>query len=199
MPGLRGIGRALSLGVVLVAAGCETPSRRGADEQDEVFEKAKPPVVAERAPSGKGADRPLPPAPLKATEPAPAAPSVGRPKKAMEAKPLNASFRCASHDERHHIAQADVEVTDGNVKYLRARLATPLGGVCEFGLPDFTQTQRMPSVELKARSGRCTLRMWEQGPKVTLAYSNCEQYCKPGNTMDYILPILYDRRVNRCN
>lgn len=188
---------AVALSLALLAS-CAT-EKVGKKGEDEVFEPAKPPVMAEKAPSGKGADRPLPAVPLKPTPPSPAAPAVGRPKKAMEAKPLNVTFRCAAHDERHHTAQADIEVADGNVHYLRTRLATPLGGVCEFALPDFTQTQRMPSVELKARSGRCTLRMWEQGPKVTLAYSNCEQYCKPSSTMDYILPILYDRRVNRCN
>jgi hypothetical protein len=192
-------GAGVAVLLVLLLGSCATEQKPGPLEPGEVFEKAKPPVVPERAPPGKGADRPLPAAPTKATQPTPPLPAVGRPKKPMEAKPLTAKYRCAAHDERHHTAQVEVEVADGTVNYLRTRLATPTGGVCEFALPDFTQTQRMPSVELKAKSGRCTLRMWEQGPKVTLAYSHCEQYCKPSSTMEYILPILYDRRVNRCN
>jgi len=193
------IGAGIAVALVLLLGSCATEQKPGPHGPGEVVEKAKPPVAAERAPSGPGADRPLPPAPIHATQPTPALPAVGRPKKPMAAKPLTAKYRCAAHDERHHTAQLDVEVTDGNVSYLRTRLATPTGGVCEFALPDFTQTQRMPSVELKAKSGSCTLRMWEQGPKVTLAYSHCEQYCKPSSTMEYILPVLYDRRVNRCN
>lgn len=199
----RGVQRYLVAVVGAVLAACQSPGTpppvRPEAPPAEVFEPGKPAVVPEQRPSGPGADRPLPPVPTRLTEPAPAAPAVGRPKKPMPAKPLEVAFRCASRDERHHIAQADVEVRAGEVRYLRARLATPQGGVCEFGLPAFRQTRQMPSVELRAHSGRCTLRMWEQGPKVTLAYSGCEQFCTPANTMEYILPILYDRRVKRCN
>jgi len=192
--------RGFALAPLMALAACSGgPEKREPTAKDEIFEPARPPVVAERPPAGKGADRPLPLAPAKPSQPTPPAPAVGRPKKAMEAHALNVAFRCASHDERHSTAQADVEVLDGRVAYLRARLATPKGGVCEFALPDFTQQKRLPNVELKANSGRCTLRMWEQGPKVTLAYSDCEDYCKPAAAMEYILPILYDRRVNRCN
>ncbi|WP_417069028.1 hypothetical protein [Niveibacterium terrae] len=187
------IGRLGLLGASLaLLAACATR----APERPEV---GKPSPAAPRSPAAKGAERLLPAVPNRLTQPTPAAPAVGRPRGAMQVKPLDVAFRCASLDERHHSAQADVEVKEGRVRYLRARLATPQGGACEFALPDFLQTQRPSVVELKARNGRCTLHMWEQGPKVTLAYSDCEQYCTPSKTMDYILPILYDRRVKRCN
>ncbi|MCL2657154.1 MAG: hypothetical protein FWD62_06965 [Betaproteobacteria bacterium] len=151
-------------------------------------------------PSRPGAqvERPLPAAPTSPTEPTlPAA--AGRPTGAMRQGTLNVAFRCAGHDERHHTTQADVEVRDGNVQYLRARLATPSGGSCEFAFPDFSQTKRTPNVELRANNGRCVLRLWEQGPKVTLAFSDCQQFCRPSQTFDEILPVMYDRRVDRCD
>ena len=191
---MKWLARLCVLGASLaLLAACATRTVERAQE-------GKPsPSSAQRSPSDQVAVRPLPAVPSQLTQPAPAAPAVGRPRGAMPVKPLDVAFRCASLDERHHSAQADVEVKEGRVRYLRARLATPQGGVCEFALPDFQQTPRPAVVELKARSGRCTLHMWEQGPKVTVAYSDCEQYCTPSKTMDYILPILYDRRVKRCN
>ncbi len=117
----------------------------------------------------------------------------------MLAKPLEVTFRCAAKDERKYTTQADVEVHGATVHYLRARLGAPDGASCEFALADFSQTQRMPNVELRANRGSCVLRMWEQGPKVTLAYSDCGQFCKPGSAFDRMLPVQYDRRVDRCD
>lgn len=165
----------------------------------EASEVPQMPTMPERPPGGPGATRPLPAAPVAKTPPAPAAPPIGRPRKAMEAKALDVAFRCAARDERNYTVQADVEVRQAQVRYLRMRLVTPEGGTCEFDLPDFIQTRAMPLVELQARSGRCTLRMWEQGPQVTVAYSDCKQYCKPGASFEEMLPTLYDRRVDRCN
>jgi hypothetical protein len=143
--------------------------------------------------------RDLPPAPLATTPPAPPAPRTGRPRKAMQAQPIELTMRCAARDERRHTVQADVEVNAGNVRYLRARLAQPQGE-CEFALPDFVQTKSMPSIELRARDGsRCTLRMWEQGPQVVLAYADCDTYCRPGQAFSGMLPVLFDRRVGRCD
>jgi hypothetical protein len=143
--------------------------------------------------------RELPPAPLAKTPPAPPAPRAGRPRRAMQAQPIELSMRCAAMDERRHTVQADVEVHAGAVQYLRARLAEPAGS-CEFALPDFEQVKTLPSIELRARDGSgCTLRMWEQGPQVVLAYAQCDRYCEPQDTFPNMLPILFDRRVGRCD
>ncbi len=143
--------------------------------------------------------RDLPPAPLTKTPPAPPAPRAGRPTRAMTAKPITLAMRCAAMDERKHTVQADVDVRGGQVRYLRTRLAQPRGS-CEFALPDFAQTKAMPSIELRDRRGSaCVLRMWEQGPQVVLAYHGCESYCQPGQAFGDMLPVLFDRRVGRCD
>ena len=143
--------------------------------------------------------RDLPLAPLAKTPPAPPAPRLGRPTRVMQARPITLAMRCAAMDERKHTVQADVEVAEGTVRYLRARLAQPRGS-CEFALPDFAQTKALPSIELRARDGSgCTLRMWEQGPQVVLAYHACESYCQPGQAFGDMLPVLFDRRVGRCD
>lgn len=199
--------RWIGVGITAVLAGCastapQPPAPVVVLEKPAVATgRAVPaqPVAPERAPVGPGASRTLPPAPLRETPPAPASPPIGRPHTAMAIKPLEVVFRCAARDERNYTVQADVEVRQALVKYLRMRLVTPQGGSCEFDLPDFTQTRWTPLVELQARSGRCTLRLWEQGPQVTLAYSDCEQFCKPAASFAQMLPTLYDRRVDRCN
>ena len=152
-----------------------------------------------QTPPRPGADRPLPPAPVALTEPTLPAPRVRKPRHAMESKPLDVKFRCAAKDERKYTTQADVEVRDATVQYLRARLAASDGAACEFALPDFTQTKRTPNIELRANHGSCVLRMWEQGPKVTLAWTDCQQFCNPASALDRMLPVMYDRRVNRCD
>ena len=117
----------------------------------------------------------------------------------MKARPITLAMRCAAMDERHHTVQADVDVAAGTVRYLRARIAEPTGA-CEFALPDFRQVKTQPSIELRARDGSgCTLRLWEQGPQVTLAYSGCDAYCQPRQAFSEMLPILFDRRVGRCD
>ena len=155
---------------------------------------------AEGQPDAKGPLlRDLPPAPLAKTPPAPPAPRAGRPTRAMKAAPITLAMRCAAMDERKHTVQADVDVSGGYVRYLRTRLAQP-NGSCEFALPDFTQTKSMPSIELRDRRGSdCVLRMWEQGPQVVLAYHGCEAYCEPGQAFGDMLPVLFDRRVGRCD
>ena len=158
-----------------------------------------PPVIATPIPpSAPGGMRELPPAPLAATPPAPAAPRVGRPQRVMRAQPISLTMRCAARDQRRHTVQADLDVAHGEVRYLRARVADPLGA-CEFALPDFRQTRMLPSIELRATASECVLHIWEQGPQVVLAYSRCAQHCEPQQAFSDMLPILFDRRVGRCD
>jgi hypothetical protein len=193
------VGKGLAAGLLALAA-CTTQQPAKPPSQT----PGQPPVRGEAAgvtgsAPRAGADRPLPPAPVALTEPTLPAPRVGKPHHAMESKPLDVKFRCAAKDERKYTTQADIEVHDSTVQYLRARVAAPDGAACEFALPDFAQTKRLPNIELRANRGSCVLRMWEQGPKVTLAYSDCEQFCNPGSAFDRMYPVQYDRRVNRCD
>lgn len=117
----------------------------------------------------------------------------------MPERPIDLEMRCAAMDERHQTVQADVEIRNGEVRYLRARLTEPHGGACEFSLNDFRQTRRLPSIELEARKSSCTLRLWEQGPQVFLSYRECERHCSPPTAFAQVLPTIFDRRVGRCD
>lgn len=191
----RPAGRWAALGAGLLLAACGTPLPPPAERAPEA--PASVPAVPQAPPAA--ILRELPPEPLAATPPAPPAPRAGRPRHAMAARPINLSMRCAARDERRHTVQADVDVADGQVRYLRARVAQPKGA-CEFALPDFEQTRTLPSVELRARNrSGCTLMLWEQGPQVVLAYNNCAAYCQPQTIFTDALPILFDLRVGRCD
>ncbi|KAA3653116.1 MAG: hypothetical protein DWQ11_09245 [Proteobacteria bacterium] len=187
-PGLAR-GAWLALGAAALVAGCSVPLPRPDTTPD----------VPITTPTPQPELRELPPEPLAATPPAPPAPRSGRPRRAMSAEPIELAMRCAARDERRHTVQADVEVRDGRVRYLRARVAQPRGA-CEFALPDFEQTRVLPSIELLARDGSgCRLLLWEQGPQVVLGYDNCAQYCQPQTVFSDALPILFDLRVGRCD
>ena len=83
------------------------------------------------------------------------------------------------------------------VRAFEARVLIPRRGACRFDLRDFRQTRGMPGVELSQREGRCVVRMWEQGERVTVAFQQCERMCS-GLAFDYLWPILADRRDGTC-
>ena len=65
-------------------------------------------------------------------------------------------------------------------------------GACRFSLRDFEQIEKMPQALLRHRQETgCTVRMWEQGNKVTIAFDNCPKSCE-GDAFSYLWPI--DRR-----
>ena len=174
-------------GVLLAACSTPFPPSERTPEQPIILPTPQPEL------------RELPAEPQAATPPAPPAPRATRSGRAMTAAPIDLSIRCAARDERSHTVQADVDVTQGQVRYLRARVAQPKGA-CEFALADFEQTQILPSIELRARDNSgCTLMLWEQGPQVVLAYNNCAAHCAPQTVFYDALPILFDRRVGRCD
>ena len=177
----------LGAGALLAACSTPFPPSERTPEQPIILPTPQPEL------------RELPAEPLAATPPAPPAPRATRSGRAMTAAPIDLSIRCAARDERSHTVQADVDVTQGQVRYLRARVAQPKGA-CEFALADFEQTQILPSIELRARDNSgCTLMLWEQGPQVVLAYNNCAAHCAPQTVFYDALPILFDRRVGRCD
>ena len=186
--------RRIGLGaLVLGLAGCSIPLPQPDRPGD------RPIDLPEPLPTPQPVLRDLPAQPERATPPAPPAPRAGRPRRAMAARPIDLTMRCAARDERRHTVQADVDVRAGQVRYLRARVAQPRGA-CEFALPDFEQTRVLPSIELLARDGSgCRLLMWEQGPQVVLGYDNCAAYCAPQTVFSDALPILFDLRVGRCD
>lgn len=192
--GRRG-SRRLILGIVLALAGCAVPPEVRPPGPPVAPVPPRPPEVLPPSPML----RELPPVPTAPTPAAPPAPQVGRPRVAMAVRPIDLEMRCAAMDERRHTVQADVDIRAGVVRYLRARLTQPTGGVCEFALPDFRQSKTLPGIELRDPNSPCTLRLWEQGPQVVLAYSQCERHCAPNAAFAQLLPILFDRRVGHCD
>jgi hypothetical protein len=124
---------------------------------------------------------------------------------AKEAKPdalaagaINVRAACSARDETGYKEDIAIEVADGEVKVLSARVDVPRRGFCRFDLSDFRQTRRLPHVELAASSGsRCVMFLWEQEGKVTVAANECAEKCTRG-TFDYVWPLRVDAATGSC-
>lgn len=110
---------------------------------------------------------------------------------------LDVRTDCAFHDESGYQGALKLTVEAASVRTFEARVLIPRHGTCRFDLRDFRQTREMPSVELSQRQGRCIVRMWEQGERVTVAFQQCERMCS-GLAYDHLWPILADRRDGSC-
>jgi hypothetical protein len=88
-------------------------------------------------------------------------------------------------------------VANSQVSALQAEIQVPKRGNCAFNLKDFRQTAKEPSVTLNS-SGACTIRMWEQEGKVTVAFNACKDRCQ-GDSFDYVWPILVDVKSGKCS
>jgi hypothetical protein len=84
------------------------------------------------------------------------------------------------------------------VAEFEVRIEVPRQGACRFSLRDFRQTGRLPHVVLAARGSRCQVRMWEQGSRVTVAFTDCQDRCSLQSTFGYVWPILADRHSWGC-
>jgi hypothetical protein len=89
-------------------------------------------------------------------------------------------------------------VEDSQVQRLAAEVQVPKFGNCAFALKDFRQTASEPAIALSASEGRCTVRLWEQEDKVTVAFSACQDRCARGG-FEYVWPILVDARTGECS
>jgi hypothetical protein len=71
-------------------------------------------------------------------------------------------------------------------------------GACRFNLRDFEQVEKMPQALLRHRlETGCTVRMWEQGNKVTIAFDNCQKSCE-GDAFSYLWPLIVEGKSGRC-
>ncbi len=114
----------------------------------------------------------------------------------MPVRPLNVKANCRFRDEAGYAASTALNIEESEVKAFSATVDVPHRGSCRFDGP-FTQTRRLPSVELRAQDG-CTVNIWEQGTQVTVGFSNCARRCKRG-TFDYVWPIIIDRTSDECH
>lgn len=150
---------------------------------------------------------PAPPAPLPpqssppaSSTPAPAA-RPGGSGAAMVGAParLNLSSSCSARDEAGYAESIRLQVAEGRVQELQARIEVPRRGACTFQLADFHQTREAPHVELASRSGSaCAVRMWEQQGRLTVAFSECHDKCSR-NTFEYIWPIQLRAADGACS
>jgi len=121
---------------------------------------------------------PPPPAPPPAAEIPPAA-----------AAGLNLNGNCVGKEESGYAENVRVSVANGEVRALDARIDIPKRGSCRYQLADFRQTRQAPFVELLARSNAaCAVRMWQQGDRITLAATDCEEKCTRG-AFEYAWPV----------
>ncbi len=112
-------------------------------------------------------------------------------------RPLNVRSDCAFKDETGYNGAMKLRVAAGLVQEFEATVNHPKHGTCRFALRDFRQTKDMPNVELQGERRRCTVRMWEQGRQVAVAFSACKTMCS-GDVVDYLWPILADAYNGSC-
>ncbi len=123
---------------------------------------------------------------------------AGRNLKPMPTRPLNVKSKCAHRDAVGTQTRLNLLVKDAQVKTFSAQIAIPKRGVCRFDLKNFQQTATLPQALLKAKDGSgCSVRLWEQGKEVTIAFNSCPKACE-GEAFNYLWPILVDAKTGRC-
>ena len=105
---------------------------------------------------------------------------------------LNLNGNCVAKEETGYAENVRVTVAGGQVRALDARIDIPNRGSCRYQLADFRQTKQTPFVELLARSNSaCAVRMWQQGDRITVAPTDCEEKCTRG-AFEYAWPIQFN-------
>lgn len=123
---------------------------------------------------------------------------VGRNLKPLPTRPLNVRSRCSSRDEIGTRTRLDLLVRNAEVKTFLAQVSMPKHGTCRFDLRHFRQTASLPQAVLTSRDGSdCTVRLWEQGDRVTVAFNSCPKSCD-GEAFSYLWPILVESKSGRC-
>jgi hypothetical protein len=123
---------------------------------------------------------------------------AGRNLKPMPTRALNVKSHCAHRDAVGTSTQLDLLVKDALVKTFSAQVSMKSYGTCRFNLKDFNQTEKLPQVLLKAKDGSgCSVRMWEEGTRVTLAFNSCPKSCER-DAFSYLWPIMVEANSGRC-
>jgi hypothetical protein len=172
----------LSLALALAAAGCaELPPAPVAEPEAEAPSAVEP--VAESPAFRQDTLKYL----------------AGRHLKPQPTRPLNVRARCTHRDAIGTQTRLDLLVRDAQVRTFSARVAIKGRGSCHFELKDFEQVERLPQALLRHRLEKeCSVRMWEQGHQVTLAFNRCPKSCE-GQAFDYLWPVVVDARSGRCH
>ncbi len=113
-------------------------------------------------------------------------------------RPLNVKARCSHKDDVGTATHLDLLVKDAEVKTFDAQVAMKTYGTCRFSLNDFDQVETMPQALLRHKREReCTVRLWEQDQKVTVAFNSCPKSCER-DAFTYLWPILVEAQTGRC-
>ena len=113
-------------------------------------------------------------------------------------RPLNVKSHCTHTDAIGTTTRLDLLVKDAEVKSFTALVSMKGYGTCRFNLNDFDQDQKLPQALLKHKSeAGCSVRMWEQGPKVTIAFNSCAKSCER-DAFSYLWPIMVEAKSGRC-
>ena len=114
-------------------------------------------------------------------------------------KAINIRHRCSFRNETGYNGSTHIEIANNEVKALSTSIQVPLyGGSCSFEGSGFRQTARTPSIEMRHADG-CTVRIWTQGPQLTVSYSKCASRCTDPNVFKYIWPVLIDQPSGKCD
>lgn len=123
---------------------------------------------------------------------------AGRNLQPQPTRPLNVKSKCSHKDAVGTLTRLELLVREAEVKAFDAQVTMKGHGTCSFKLGDFEQVEKLPQALLrhKQESG-CLVRMWEQGPKVTVAFNSCAKSCE-GQAFDYLWPIVVEAKSGRC-
>lgn len=109
---------------------------------------------------------------------------------------MNGTCKCTEEDGFRE--DALVRVSHNAVQQLSWKLWVSRRGSCHFDLSEFKQVQQTPHIELHAVDGSgCTLMVWQDPRRITLAHAHCEKHCTPG-IYDEAWPVLFDPKSGAC-
>jgi len=112
-------------------------------------------------------------------------------------RPLTVGADCKFRDETGYNGELKINVEQARVSSFEARVNIPHHGSCSFNLKNFRQTRELPTVELRHRSNRCVVHVWEQGERVTVAFQQCQAMCS-GKAWEHLWPVLAYRSDGSC-
>ena len=123
---------------------------------------------------------------------------AGRDLKPMPTRPLNVKSRCAHRDAVGTLTKLDLLVREAEVKRFAAQVSMKGRGTCSFDLKNFEQKEKLPQALLLAKDGsECSVRLWEQGARVTVAFNNCAKSCER-DAFSYLWPIMVEAKSGQC-
>lgn len=178
----RATARLAGLGWIVLAAGCATTE--------------PPPAAPAPPPAVEPPQAEVKPPPATVDEQAELKHLMNRSLKPIPTRPLNVRTQCKFSDPTGYRGTLQLEVREAAVERFEAEVTIPKRGVCRFALKDFAQAEHLPNVRLAA--GACSVRMWEQGTRTTVAFTGCAAQCS-GEAFDYLWPILVETKRGRCS